>query len=289
MEDTIQTMQHALDALLEEGFILFRGAIRGSDGEKTLVFMKRNAQYQSWYTKALRVIKQLYPERYDDFQAHYRAILSLQRIAKRPSWYSKALRALHLLSTRRSQDVQGRARDGYTGRTLRSQDTACHAGMDMAITPHGETISRVHMTFLAHFYQQLSILNAVRDSLHYVLADLQSALYGEVGDHVLATVYTLFQHGHRRAAGALAGVLLEIHLAQVAAKHRITVCPTSPDVATLNTALKRDGIYDGEVWSLIQRLGTLRDVCVDSCERDPTVDELTTFIHGVQTVRQKVG
>ena len=74
-------------------------------------------------------------------------------------------------------------------------------GMDMAITPHGETISRVHMTFLAHFYQQLSILNAVRDSLHYVLADLQSALYGEVGDHVLATVYTLFQHGHRRAAG----------------------------------------------------------------------------------------
>ena len=47
--------------------------------------------------------------------------------------------------------------------------------------------------------------------------------------------------------GPSPGVLLEIHLAQVAAKHKITVCPTSPDVATLNTALKRDGIYDGEV------------------------------------------
>jgi hypothetical protein len=56
-----------------------------------------------------------------------------------------------------------------------------------------------------------------------VLADLQSTLYGEVGDHILATVYALFHRGQHRAAGALAGVLLEIHLAKVATKYRVTI------------------------------------------------------------------
>ena len=289
MEDTIRTMQHALDALLEEGFALFRGTIQGNDGEHTLIFMKRHTPYQSWYTKALRVIRQLYPERYDDFQAHYRAILSLQRMTPHPSWYCTALRVICTLTAKRSQDAKDHTRDGHYGHTPGSQDTASHVCMGMAITPNGDTISRVHMAFLAQFHQQLSILNSVRDGLEYVLADMQSALYGEVGDHVLATVYTLFQHGHRRAAGALAGVLLEIHLAQVAAKYRVTIRPKSPDITVLNAALKHGGIYDVEVWRFIQRLGALRDVCVEAPEPAPTVDDLTTFIHGVQTVRKRVG
>jgi len=61
-----------------------------------------------------------------------------------------------------------------------------------------------------------------------------------------------------------------------------------PYITVLNTALKRGGIYDGELWRSIQRLGTLRDDWVDSSKRDPTVDELTAFLHEVQTVRKRV-
>jgi hypothetical protein len=42
MEDTIRTIQQALDALLEEGLTLFRGTIQGSEGAHTLSFMKRH-------------------------------------------------------------------------------------------------------------------------------------------------------------------------------------------------------------------------------------------------------
>jgi hypothetical protein len=62
----------------------------------------------------------------------------------------------------------------------------------------------------------------------------------------------------------------------------------SPDITRLNAALKRGGIYDGEIWRSIQRLGALRDDWVDASRRDPTVDELTAFLHEVQTVRQRV-
>jgi hypothetical protein len=50
MEDTIRAIQHALDALLEEGFALFRGTIQGSEGANTLGFLQRHTPYQAWYT-----------------------------------------------------------------------------------------------------------------------------------------------------------------------------------------------------------------------------------------------
>jgi hypothetical protein len=288
MEETILTIQHALDALLDEGLTLFRGTIQDSEGAHTLSFMKRHAPYQTWYTKALRVISQLYPERSDDFQAHYRELLALQRSTPSPSWYDKALRVMTRLTAWRSQDTKDQAREGPSRTQSGAPETGRQTCMGMTITPNGEMIPSVHLTFLAHLAQQLRILSAVRDGLAYVLADLQGTLYGDVENHVLAAVHRLSQHGHHRAAGALAGVLLEIHLAHVAAKYRVTMGAKSPDITMLNAALKRGGIYDGEIWRSIQRLGALRDDWVDASRSDPTVDELTTFLHEVQTVRQRV-
>ena len=288
MEDPIQTIQHALDTILEEGLILFRGSIQGSEGAHTLSFMKRHMPYQAWYTKALRVIRQLYPERADDFQAHYRELLALQYSTPSLPWYRKALRVMHRLTAWRSQDAKDQAREGRYSARARSPETVRQTCMGMAITPNGEILPSVRLTFLAHFSQQLRILSAVRDGLAYVLADLHGTLYGSVENHVLAAVYTLSRHGHCRAAGALAGVLLEIHLAHIAAKYRVAMGAKSPDITMLNAALKRGGIYDGEIWHSIQRLGALRDVWGDASRCDPTIDELTAFIHEVQAVRQRV-
>ena len=95
MKDTIEIMQHELDALLDEGIALFTGASQGYHGDHPLTFIKKHATYQSWYTKALRVIRQLYPELSDDLQAHYKAILSTRSLTPYPAWYSKVLRVMH--------------------------------------------------------------------------------------------------------------------------------------------------------------------------------------------------
>ena len=288
MEDTIRTIQQALDALLDEGLTLFRETIQGSEGAHTVSFMKRHMPYQTWYTKALRVISQLYPERSDDFQAHYRELLALQRSMPSPPWYRKALRVMHKLTAWRSQDAKDHARERHSRARPGSAETVRQTCMGMTITPNGELIPSMRLTFLAHFAQQLRILSSVRDGLEYVLADMHGTLYGDVENHVLTTVYTLSQHGHHRAAGALAGVLLEIHLAHVAAKYRVAMGAKTPDITMLNAALKHGGVYDGEIWHCIQRLGALRDDWVEASRRDPTVDELTAFLHEVHTVRQRV-
>jgi len=160
--------------------------------------------------------------------------------------------------------------------------------MGIAILSNGETILDVRMTFLTRLSQQLSMLNSVRNGLEYMLADLQSTLYGEVGDHILATVYELFQHGQRRAAGALAGVLLEIHLAKVATKYGVTIRPKSPGLTMLNAALKRGGIYDVPVWRFIQSLEAQGHACIYAPAHEPTVAEFTEFLQGVQLIRKRV-
>src|SRR5262249_13106420 len=203
MAETIQTCQQALDALLDEGFRLFRGTIQGSEGAHTLNFMQRHMPYQAWYTKALRVMRQLSPERSDDFQAHYRELLALQGSRPPLPWYRQALRVLHRLTAGRSQAATDHTREGHSCAGPGALETGRQTGMGMTITPHGELIPSVRLTFLAHFSQQLRILSAVRDGFEYVLADLHSTLYGDVEHHVLDAVYRLSQHGHQRAAGAL--------------------------------------------------------------------------------------
>jgi hypothetical protein len=212
----------------------------------------------------------------------------LQRVVSYPAWYTKALRLMRTLTLQRSHAAADQEKAGEDGNRPGSYAAPYDPGLGMAITENGERIASAHLTFLAHFHQQLRLLHSVRNGLEYVLADTQGALYSEVGEHVLAAAYELFRRGHGRAAGTLAGVLLEIHLAKVAAKYRVPHCANAIGITPLNEALKRGGIYDGEVWRFIQHLGSLRHTCVDASRRDPTVDALTTLFQGMETIRKTV-
>src|SRR5262245_17802996 len=203
MQDTIQTIQQALDVLLEEGWTLFRGTIQGQEGAHTRNFMNRHMPYQAWYTKALRLIRQLYPERADDFQAHYRELLALQCSTPSPPWYCTALRVMQRLPAGRSQDATDHASEGHHRPTPGAPETGRQTCLWITITPNVEMIPSMLLTFLSHFDQQLHILHSVLDGLEYVLADLHSTLYGDVANHVWTAVYRLAQQGQGRAAGAL--------------------------------------------------------------------------------------
>ena len=288
MQDTIRTIQHELDTLLNEGRALLTGAIQGSHGDHPLTFIPKQATYQSWYAKALRVIRQLYPELADDFQAQYRALLSLQRTTSTPPWYRKALRVMFAWTRQRVHVATDDTWDGQYGKQVAADASRRHTCMGMTITSDGRMMTSVHLMLLTRLSEQLRMLNSVRAGLGYVLADLQSTLYGEVSDHIMATAYKLFHRGQRRTAVTLAGVVLELHLAKVATKYGVHIRHTSPNLTTLNAALKRGGMYDVEVWRLIQRLGATWHACVYDSAAEPPVDDLTGFLHGVRLVRTRV-
>lgn len=68
----------------------------------------------------------------------------------------------------------------------------------------------------------------------------------------------LLAHGFDRAAGAVAGVVLEKHMAQVRGNHAVPMRKRDPSILDLDDALMSAEVFDIPSWRNVQRLGELR-------------------------------
>jgi hypothetical protein len=85
-----------------------------------------------------------------------------------------------------------------------------------------------------------------------------------------------------QAAGALAGVVLEHHLAQVCENHKITITKKNPTISDLNDLLKAANVIETADWRFVQRLADIRNLCDHSKASDPTVEQVNDLIAGVK-------
>lgn len=88
--------------------------------------------------------------------------------------------------------------------------------------------------------------------------------------------------GFARAAGAVAGVVLEGHLKQVCDNHGLP--KKSGTIAVLNDALKLADVIGLPQHRQIQFLGDIRNKCGHKNVSDPTADEVSDLINGVDKV-----
>lgn len=101
-------------------------------------------------------------------------------------------------------------------------------------------------------------------------------------DSELDAAKELHKRGFLRAAGAVAGVVLERHLQQVAENHELAIKKKRPSIADFNDRLKNADVLDVPTWRHIQRLADLRNLCDHSKDREPTSDEVVELISGVE-------
>jgi len=231
-----------LDKLVQEQDSLLNLTTKNED---ILAF---GTQYQNWYTRALRIVKALAPDRLAEFIAYYEI-------------YPK--------------------RKSFSSGTYAIQDYIMGKGarVDWQDKPLWDTHNAVAIRFL----NQVQILTALNTRIDSVLADVTGVLFAELQDHELDSAQQLLKVSVR-AAGALAGVVLERHLQQVAQNHGVTIRKKAPTISDLNDPLKQAGIYDTPTWRKIQLLGDLRNLCSHQKGSDPTkvqVDELITGVNGI--------
>ncbi|WP_265190622.1 hypothetical protein [Enterobacter kobei] len=135
---------------------------------------------------------------------------------------------------------------------------------------------------------QSKIVSSAKERFKSVLFDIKDILQADIFDTELETAKELNKKGFIRAGGAVAGVILEKHLAHICALHSLKSRKSHPTIAEYNQLLKDSDIIDTPSWRFIQHLTDLRNICDHSKEREPTKEDVIELISGIEKVTKTV-
>ncbi len=204
--------------------------------------------YQDWYSRAYKVVESLAPERLEEFISYYR------------------------IDPKRTRIAQG----NYVIQDFIKESTLNYSNEEAQ-----QNLARMNVR------NQIHILDSLSSRIDSVFQDVTGHLFAELQDAELA-VATQLKKVSGRAAGALAGVVLERHLQRVAQNHKIAIPKSSPSISDLNDPIRNAGVYDVPTWRKIQLLADIRNLCAHEKKREPTDDEVDELILGVNSVIKSV-
>jgi hypothetical protein len=264
MPTNLEKYQKDLDALINNGEQLlhaiqaecsperFKAMVKKALGNKAAAFLKAlpgfATAYQPWYSEARAVIKLLLPDRLADFVRHY----------EKP----KPRKDIDFENYRIEDALQGlRITKGFNEEVIADKSAA-----------------------IPHVRQQVEILKSVKARFKSSLFDIRQLVTADLFDSELDAAAELARKKFLRAAGAIAGVVLEKHLHQVCDNHSVTLSKKDPGISHLNDLLKNNGVIDVPQWRAIQYLGDLRNLCDHPKGQEPTHEQITELIQGVTKV-----
>lgn len=216
------------------------------EGERIAQALKNNdeidfrLEYQLWYTQSLKVVEVLASDRYLEFRAYY------EIDPKRKSFG---------YGTYVIQDyVKGVVPSAYNNFNSKQQALKC-------------------------FINQLNIFASLLTRIDGTLANIEGEIYSELQDAELITARQLLKI-NIRAAGSLAGVIIETYLQKVAKHHNIKITKKNPTIGDLNDPLKTAGIINVPTWRKISYLADIRNLCAHKKDVEPSKEQVEELIEG---------
>ncbi len=137
--------------------------------------------------------------------------------------------------------------------------------------------------FIDSFKHQASILNVLPLYLEHRLSDIELTVASILMDDELLEAEYLIKKGFIRAAGALAGVVLERHLKIRCDKNEPKLkYPKNVAISKLSDILKDSNLLDIPEWRKIQYLGDIRNTCDHDKTIEPKKEEVADLISKVR-------
>ncbi|MYE43213.1 MAG: hypothetical protein F4X79_04195 [Acidobacteria bacterium] len=205
------------------------------------------ATYQRWYSEAQVLVRQLLPERLADFVRHY----------EKP-----------------------KSRKNITFENYRIEDTLQGLEITRSIGLEKKRVVGPEAG-IPHFQQQLAILRAVEARFESSLFDIRQLVMADLFDSELDAASELAKKKFLRAAGAVAGVVLEKHLIEVCSNRAVSLGRKKATIGNLNESLRTAGVVDVAQWRFVQHLGDIRNTCDHSKGAEPTAEQVDDLIAGV--------
>ncbi len=209
--------------------------------------------YQSWYSEAKVLIKLILPDRLNDFTSYY-----------------------EIPSKRKTmQDI-----DSTTYVILDALNN-----LEISKTNYEETFVAGKVSAIPKFEQQLAILKSVKRRFESSLFDIKQVLQADLFDNEIEVARELNSKGFFRAAGAIAGVVLEGYLKQVCKNHNISIPKKKATINPIIDELLKD-ILDSNQKKHIKYLAGIRNKCdhKDLNLGEPTKEEVEELINGTNKI-----
>ena len=124
-------------------------------------------------------------------------------------------------------------------------------------------------------------MKAVKLRFESSLFDIRQLVQADFFDSELEAAKELAEHKFMRAAGAVAGVVLERRLAHVCDNHSVKVTKKAPGISDLNDALKGASVIDVPQWRFVQHLADIRNLCDHSKKVEPSAAQVDDLVVGV--------
>ena len=267
MSEKTKKFESDLDRLIEKGGMLYMamkyechgedferqiGKAVGEDKVESYIkeLPKFELEYQAWYSEALALIKQVLPDRLEDFTSYY----EYPRVRKDISFQNYMIRDY----------LQG-----------------------LRIT-RGEVVVVDGVAAIPEFEQQLNMVKAAKATLESSLIDLTSILQADLFDSEIDSARALAKSGYLRAAGAICGVVIEKHLKQVCDAHGIVIRKKNPTISDLILALKDKDSISVPQWRFVQHLADIRNLCDHAKGKEPKKDEIDDLLSGTDKVLKTI-
>ena len=199
--------------------------------------------YQMWYTKAAKIVNLSLPDRELEFRRYY--------------------------------EIDPKRKDlGYG--TYVIQDYC------MGVAPAKHRNPRFNCADQASrcLINQVAILQSVKSRLDSIMCNMQQTILADVRDRELETAQKLMKVSVR-AAGALAGVVLERHLQQTCDSHGVVFRKSKPTLSDFTESLKTAAVIQVPEWRKLSYLADVRNICCHSKGDEPTGEQVKELIDGV--------
>jgi len=202
----------------------------------------RHLEYQNWYTLARKAIARFLPERLEEFKSYYEIDPKRKQLE---------------YGTFVIQDfLKGIVPSTYRYSTFDSKGEAC--------------------TCLGN---QLTIFASMTVNIDSILFDLDSTIYYEYQEDELETARKVLKI-NVRAAGALAGVVIEKHLKHLLSNHALEkeVKVKNPGINELVMPLKEAGVIDMPTFQKITYMASIRNICDHDKQSTPTKEQVLDLL-----------
>ncbi len=260
MDTNLEKYKKDLDSLIERGHKLHYGLLNeiedvdkldcSSELKDKIKKCYFREDYESWYGESICLIKQLMPDRLNDF-------ISL---------YKNDKRKVISFSTYVVSDY-------LTGTVVKD--------------PFGKVKVDLNSVF-TKFKQQRLIVESLKQRFKSSLFEIKQLVQADLFDSEIDSARELCKKGFYRPAGVICGVIVEKHFGEVCKNHNIKISKKAPTIADFNDAMKENSSIDVPTWRFIQRLGDLRNICGHNKEREPTKEEVEELISGTDKILKTI-